>query len=824
MYFYLKACIINRMTSRYITRPLAKQLSNTSRKVVILEGARAVGKTLMMKTELSGFNYVSLADNGTYQYAKDHLGEWLNSLSRPIIIDEAQRLSDLPLAVKELSDTLAGNNPQIILTGSASITRTGLSGQDPLARRSRRFTLFPLTRREINGIPESIVDALWSATPNPGYRSSLDSGALHHLMTIGGFPTYSLDNAMSDRERRYIIRDDINSVLGDTILPEERFNIAIAKDILKSLLCIPGGALNINTIATKTGRDKRTVSRYLGIFINRFLISSLPNIALTADRQNLTHAKIHPIDTSLSVEMLRESGKDPWNEPALTGGVFESFVVNQIVPEIEWSSTKPDAFYWRTKDKDPKEVDLVLKRDEELIGIEMKSSEKLHQGDFQGLQALKDSMGDKFKRGFVVYAGSEVIRHSRDMWAIPVSALWESEGFQNDSYAIRQKELNVDGSANILNSNPSSEAFDGKLFLSYAHEDNDYLNDGIVQFAKAVVRAYRFQTGRSLSLFIDRRDIQWGDNWRKTISQGLGAANFLLPAITPNYLGSAMCREELLQFNTSKSSNKGNRILSLQWVPIEGATNLSEADPTNRLIKELISSHQWLDVSELQFLDPTSIEFKRKAMEVASRLKEAIDSIAAQHAPDFSTTGGMEAVDENTAQLEQFDFIGGLQNIESASAYISTLSNNMTSSMQNISTAISSHPVPEQATAKQLRQWSQSLQEDIQPDVDVLNTAVDELGNQWNDAYRFLEQYTALMLQWPNDDARTKYMGALIPQLQSILLAFTLSDDVHQANNMIQTVGNVIPPLKPLAIAFGNTITLMTNMRSMTQQLINRVS
>ena len=67
-------------------------------------------------------------------------------------------------------------------------------------------------------------------------------------------------------------------------------------------------------------------------------------------------------------------------------------------------------------------------------------------------------------------------------------------------------------------------------------------------------------------------------------------------------------------------------------------------------------------------------------------------------------------------------------------------------------------------------------------------------------------------------------MGALIPQLQSILLAFTLSDDVHQANNMIQTVGNVIPSLKPLAIAFGNTITLMTNMRSMTQQLINRVS
>ena len=116
----------------------------------------------------------------------------------------------------------------------------------------------------------------------------------------------------------------------------------------------------------------------------------------------------------------------------------------------------------------------------------MKSSEKLHQGGFQGLQALKDSMGDKFKRGFVVYAGSEVIRHSRDMWAIPVSRFGSRKASKkkNDSYAIRQKELNVDGSANILNSNPSSEAFDGKLFLSYAHEDNDYLNDALCNSPK----------------------------------------------------------------------------------------------------------------------------------------------------------------------------------------------------------------------------------------------------------------------------------------------------------------------------------------------------
>ena len=90
----------------YIKRPLGNKLASAYSKVVILEGARAVGKTMLMKQELEpkGYSYFSLANESTYLLAKEDIDTWVKNLPRPAIIDEAQRISNLPLAVKEVVD------------------------------------------------------------------------------------------------------------------------------------------------------------------------------------------------------------------------------------------------------------------------------------------------------------------------------------------------------------------------------------------------------------------------------------------------------------------------------------------------------------------------------------------------------------------------------------------------------------------------------------------------------------------------------------------------------------------------------------------------
>ncbi|MET0589832.1 MAG: AAA family ATPase, partial [Naasia sp.] len=137
----------------YLERPLATSLLDADgTQVLIVEGARAVGKTTLMRSVVAprGYSFSTLADPATLDFDSQDPSGWLRRLARPAIIDEAQLLPELPLLLKELVDEL-GPGTHFILTGSASIGRTGLGGADPLTRRSRRFTMSPLTQWEIGG-------------------------------------------------------------------------------------------------------------------------------------------------------------------------------------------------------------------------------------------------------------------------------------------------------------------------------------------------------------------------------------------------------------------------------------------------------------------------------------------------------------------------------------------------------------------------------------------------------------------------------------------------------------------------------------------------
>ena len=210
--------------SDYIARPLAESILHARRKAVILEGARAVGKTMMAQRQLVGvgFSYETLADANAYELAKTDLHGWLESLNLPVIIDEAQRIRDLPLAVKEIVDALPAGHTQFILTSSALINRGGLDGQDPLARRAQHFTMSPLTQREMHGVDTSLVDDLWDGEPDVSFDEPIARQKLYDLMAAGGFPEYSSQYAeYADWERERLVADDIRAVLGDTILPDE---------------------------------------------------------------------------------------------------------------------------------------------------------------------------------------------------------------------------------------------------------------------------------------------------------------------------------------------------------------------------------------------------------------------------------------------------------------------------------------------------------------------------------------------------------------------------------------------------------------------------
>lgn len=369
----------------HISRPLRNVIPDASQKVAIVEGACAVGKTRMARKELEplGFSYYTLADSATYELARANSDFWIPSIDHPAIIDEAQRIKDLTLAAKEYIDGKEAPGIYFILTGSASIGKAGLDGQDLLTRHYQRFTLNPLTQREIIGNSSSLADDLWEGNLNLKFKGNLSGMELATQLTIGGFPYYvneGVTGKLSNIGRQ--IRSDPKSVLCDTLLPGERLDQAIASAILNRPPSLPGDILNMSSIGNTLGCDNRTVERYVSIFDNRFLIRYLPNLRQLPQKQNFTRSKIHPVNVSFSIAALQEAERDVFEDRSLLGKVLESFVASKVVSNAQWAARRAECSYWREPGKSPKEVDLVLLSGNELVEIEVKALSSFSLNDF----------------------------------------------------------------------------------------------------------------------------------------------------------------------------------------------------------------------------------------------------------------------------------------------------------------------------------------------------------------------------------------------------------------------------------------------------------
>ena len=76
------------------------------------------------------------------------------------------------------------------------------------------------------------------------------------------------------------------------------------------------------------------------------------------------------------------------------------------------------------RDKDGYEVDIVVQRGTRYVGIEVKAASSLSEGDFRGLERLREMLGTHFHSGVVLYDGEHVLPFGERLLAVPLSALW----------------------------------------------------------------------------------------------------------------------------------------------------------------------------------------------------------------------------------------------------------------------------------------------------------------------------------------------------------------------------------------------------------------
>lgn len=405
--------------------PELRDILSVSRAAAIT-GPRQAGKsTLARQLQTAGVvpNYFTLDDEATRNAARDDPDGFALSLPRPAVIDEVQRVPSLMLAVKQILD----NDPapgQFLLTGSADLL-TARVVADALPGRVEYLNLWPLARSEIEGKRGSVIDALLDGTPPRVSGAPKGRAASAELVVAGGFPDALNRNP---RQRARYLRSYVQATLSRD-LPEiggVRGDPAKLEQLLRLLAARTSTLVNYAALGRALALDEKTVKAHIELLSQLFLLHRLRPWSANLGARQVKTPKLLLTDTGLAaalvgVDAARYSAPD---QGALAGGLFETFVVMELIKQASWSTTPVELYFYRDSDK--REVDLVVESASgDVVAIEAKTAAATTASDLRGLRVLRDKLGERFKAGVVVYSGEHTLPIDDRIWAVPISGLWK---------------------------------------------------------------------------------------------------------------------------------------------------------------------------------------------------------------------------------------------------------------------------------------------------------------------------------------------------------------------------------------------------------------
>jgi hypothetical protein len=369
--------------------------------VVVVTGARQTGKSTLVADLLPGRRAYHTLDDLDVRALAERTPDELVERPGPMVLDEVQRVPDLLLAVKRAVDR-ERRPGRFVLTGSANLLLMK-SVSESLAGRAAYLSLWPMTRQERLGHGRA---GLWSALldhacedwPEMLTTADLEPADWRMAAVEGGYPVPAVEYSdPTDRAiwfdgyvRTYLERDlqDLSSI--DNLVDFRR---------LMGAACLRLGQL-VNQ--TELGRDVQlaqpTVRRWLNLLEASYQWVPLRAYAVNRTKRLIKTPKAYWSDTGLA---MRLAGiENP------TGAHLENLVLSDLLAWRESQLNRPGLYYWRTATGE--EVDLVVERGADLLGIEVKATKRPRASDAKHLRTFRDEYGDSVRGCLVLHGGDQV--------------------------------------------------------------------------------------------------------------------------------------------------------------------------------------------------------------------------------------------------------------------------------------------------------------------------------------------------------------------------------------------------------------------------------
>lgn len=321
-------------------------------KAIILMGARQVGKTTFLndlcrdKDDLLWLNgdesdVQSLFENISAVRLKAVFGN-----KKTIVIDEAQRIKDIGLRLKLITDQIP--EVQLIATGSSSFD---LANQvnEPLTGRKWEYKMHPLSFAEMvahHGLLE-------------------EKRMIPHRLVYGSYPEV-VSNQGNERD---ILKQLSDSYLYKDILMWEQ--IKKPDKVLKLLQALSfqiGSQVSYSELGQICGLDSKTVEKYIILLEKTFVIFRLGSFSRNLRNELKSSKKIYFFDNGIRNALIAnfsqiESRTD-------VGALWENYLISERIKKIDYLSLWKNQWFWRTKEQ--KEIDYIEEGDGIINAFEFK--------------------------------------------------------------------------------------------------------------------------------------------------------------------------------------------------------------------------------------------------------------------------------------------------------------------------------------------------------------------------------------------------------------------------------------------------------------------
>ncbi len=356
----------------YIKRDMEKTIIELSKEYscILLTGPRQVGKSTLLSHISPSRETVTLDDLQERILAKTDPEMFLKMHKPPVLIDEVQYAPELFSYIKMAIDAGAEAG-SYFLAGSQSFELMRLS-QESLAGRIAILNLSSLSsnelysKREIRPFTISLKDLSLRSES----IASLDPDEVYERIWKGGMPSL-LSGKDSNRDvfyssylQTYIFRDLREEI---TVKSEGQF-----ADFVRSLACRIGQVLNIHSVAKDVGISDDTAKRWLSVLRKSEIIFFLNPYSNNLLKRSIKTPKVYFFDTGLVAYLTRHQDSRILESSSINGAILENYAISEIRKSYINCGKEPYMYYYR--DKDQREIDLILEHDGFLHPIEIKKT------------------------------------------------------------------------------------------------------------------------------------------------------------------------------------------------------------------------------------------------------------------------------------------------------------------------------------------------------------------------------------------------------------------------------------------------------------------